>query len=171
MTRPLEPLALPHLRLSSHTTYAPSTGFCGTPVGAMENYGRISPSAPRFSNSPLLHSRVLENPHPTQTRAQTHFQHDSHFSYRPTGTSIFLINSYTQIHRSRRALHPTRANPATIVPPRPHAVPCTQPNPPIRVIQRTTPVFHAPFTREIATIGVKKRLYFLLPASCYTLWA
>ena len=69
------------LRHGSHITHTPSTAFRSTPVEALENYGRISPSAYRFSNSPDSHSHDLENSHLSQPRAPTLFHPYSHFSY------------------------------------------------------------------------------------------
>jgi hypothetical protein len=164
--------ASPSARLGcgSHTTFRDSTALFGFPVGAMENYGRYSRAAHRLSKSPLLHSQVLENSHVSQARASTRLRLDSHFSYSPTGASIFSLTLYTLIHlrliaQFARPLHrPLGPNAMAAAA---TALPCWQ----LPIIQRIGPVFHASVTSKIATIRVMKRGRFRVSASCCTVRA
>jgi len=166
MTRSPQPAPPMHLRHGSHTTHTPSTAFRGPPVGALENHGHISPSVHLFSNSPDSHSHDLENSHLSQPRAPTLFHPDSHFSYLTYGYYCFLfiyIHTYPPSFVTGRWLE---------VPGCPIPVPSPLvPFPHSPVFQRTTLVFHAPFLRDMATIGVSDRRRFRLPASCCTVRA
>jgi hypothetical protein len=61
-------------------------------VGVTENGGPYSPYSHRLSNCPELHSHVLENSHPSETRTQTLLCLDSHFSYLTYGCFYLFFN-------------------------------------------------------------------------------
>ncbi len=178
-TRSPQPSPRPHLRRASHTTHTPSTAFSPTPVGAADNHGRISPFAHRFSNCPHSHSRVLENSHPSQLRVPMHLRPDSHFSYRTYGyCCLFFISTHT--YPPLPVALSLTPDPTLDIAPSfsrflrkgwEHTRTHTHTPAFLLVFQKCRLVFHAPFHRRIATIGLMNRRRFRLPASCCTVRA
>ena len=155
--------------------------FQPRPVGAADNHGRyLTLRAPvfQFPSFPQPRFRKLSpiptpRPHAISAPIPT-------FPTPPTGAAVFSLSLLTHTHPS-----PSRCTRCTTNPIAAQLHPCLSRF--LRkggytltrcsqscislVFQKCSPVFHAPFHRRIATIGLMNRRRFRLPASCCTVRA
>jgi hypothetical protein len=91
----LKPVARSGWGLGLHKSRLLSTALFGPAVGVVGKMGHLVLLAVRFSKSPELHSRDLENRLAGQIALLQSLRKDFHFSCRTTGFTVSFFNLFT----------------------------------------------------------------------------